>query len=171
MNADAIGGATARKDPRRDCWRTPAAFSSLVRNHLLCTWDASGRGPDEWAHGFAAGNTGDALANPWPDDQVVFVNAPFSLMAEWALRIVLHAGPVAVLCPLRPSSSWFDLLIGTPCRRAFPIWTTPKGWRPVPTTAGVELLFLRKRVAYEPPPGIKKSSPSFDSCLILRGGA
>ena len=171
MNAAAIGGAKARKDPRRDCWRTPAAFSALVQNHLLCAWDASGRGPEEWAHGFGWGNVGDAITNTWPIDRVVFVNAPFSLMGEWAARIVRHAGPVVVLCPLRPSSAWFDLLIGTPAHLAFPPWgVPPTGWRHMPTGRGVELILLRKRVAYDPPPGGKKSSPSFDSCLVLRGG-
>lgn len=33
----------------------------------------------------------------------------------------------------------------------------------------VELWLLPVRVAYEPPPGIAASSPTFDSCVVVRG--
>jgi hypothetical protein len=176
VNGGNWGGAAATNDPRRDTWRTPDWLLQIVQD-LGCSWDASGRGPDEWAHGFAAGNVGDALANPWPDDRGVFINPPFSVATLWVDRIVAHKGDVALLCKLTPSTGWWRRAAAaiegaTPHATAEPaiVGKGREAVRLVPFASGVFLGLFPYRVQYVPPEGIKASSCNFDSCLILRGG-
>lgn len=177
VNANAIGGAVATGEPRRDNWRTPSSIiEAMIAKFGPRLWDASATGPSQWATG--EGNTGDALVNQWPSDRLVFSNPPFSRMGEWASRIVRHSYPTLTLCPLRPSSAWWRLLVSVSCVRHYPARGSERwgsvGVRSVEveqTNGAVLLILFDRRVAYLPPPGVNASSPAFDSCLILRGSA
>ena len=167
-------GAKSSKDSSRDNWRTPKWLMDVLHAEFPMLWDATGRGPDEWAHGCEDGSTApDALAAEWPTHRQVFCNPPFSQMKEWAPRIASHPGTIVTVCKLAPSAAWFKTLIGDTNRTDVPHQTQlipcDKGMIfSADLLCGVSLWLLPCRVAYEPPPGIKASAPSFDSCVVVR---
>ena len=167
-------GALRSGDPRRDNWRTPKWLMDVLHAEFPMLWDATGHGPDEWAHGCEDGNTAsDALAAEWPTHRQVFCNTPFSRMKAWAPRIAAHHGPTVTVCKLTPGTKWWQTLASRDGNYASGYgvgWLdTPMGRiLRCPLLNDVALWLLPVRVAYEPPPGIAASSPSFDSCVVVR---
>ena len=85
-------GAKSSKDSSRDNWRTPKWLMDVLHAEFPMLWDATGRGPDEWAHGCEDGSTApDALAAEWPTHRQVFHEEDDCLVhrltrADWLAR-------------------------------------------------------------------------------------
>jgi hypothetical protein len=169
-------GATRSRDPSRDNWRTPKWLMDVLHAEFPMLWDATARSESEWAHGCTDGNEyADALSAGlrWPSDRPVFCNPPFSQMKTWAPAIAAHPGPTVTVCKLAPSTEWLKALIGDTNRTDVPHQTQlipcDKGMIfSADLLCGVSLWLLPCRVAYEPPLGVKATSPSFDSCVVVR---
>jgi hypothetical protein len=169
----AAEGAKRSGDSSRDNWRTPKWLMDVLHAEFQYLWDATGHGSDEWAHGCGSGCKGDSHKVTWPTHYPVFCNPPFSEMKAWAPRIAEHPGTIVTVCKLAPSTKWWQTLTSLDSHFASSLgtrWTnTPKGKiSRIGFRDGVDLWLLPVRVAYEPPPGIAASSPSFDSCVVVR---
>jgi hypothetical protein len=165
-------GAKATKDARRDNWRTPQWLMDVLHREFPMLWDATAHGPDEWAHGCEDGNTApNGRVAEWPTHRPVFCNPPFSEMREWSRRIASHPGQTVTVCKLAPSVAWWRTIVGKcggPTTRTRWIRSQRGDIVEADLANSVSLWLLPVRVAYEPPEGIKATSPSFDSCVLVR---
>jgi hypothetical protein len=168
-------GAKASKDSSRDNWRTPKWLMDVLHDEFDILWDATARMREGWAHGCTHGNLAwDSLKIDWPTNVPLFFNPPFSQMKEWAPAIAAHPGPTVTVCKLAPSTKWWQTLTWETRSNAgvaAPRWLSSfdhKTIAIVGISPGVSLWLIPQRVAYEPPPGIKATSPSFETCVVVR---
>jgi phage N-6-adenine-methyltransferase len=138
---DAISkGGKARQE-----WRTPRELGrNLVEAYDLnldaCASAENTLCPVYWSE------ADDALAREW--NGRVWCNPPFSGCRDWVEKAICEVGDgraqcVIMLLPAQVGLSWFTLAVDSA-----PFW------------------LFDKRVKYEPPDGVKASSPAFGSVLF-----
>jgi phage N-6-adenine-methyltransferase len=132
-------------DPRRQEWGTPIHLFRALHKEFSFTIDAAANARNAKLMRYWSPKD-DALRQDWCGERV-WCNPPFANIRPWlakALASVMIGGcPLAVLLlPDATSSEWFDLAT----------WGTVD--------------FFRGRVAYDPPPGIKASTPAGGAMLV-----
>jgi len=79
----------------------------------------------------------------------VFCNPPYSNILPFVVRAMKHGSIWVFILPVRTRSEWFEMLN---------------------QSDRVEFRWLRRRIAFEPPPGVEPSSPRMDTFIaIVRG--
>ena len=138
-------------DTSRDAWRTPRwLFEALDREfHFICDMVA-----DEQNHlcsRYVTTNQ-DALSIKWPREGRLWCNPPFSMLPEFTAKA---AGE---------SSMGVEVVMLVPAHRCEQGW-----WHQYVLGVASEILYIRKRVEYAPPPGVVSSGATFPSCLLVYG--
>ena len=143
-------------DDPRDCWATPLDVFAAIDAALgpfaidLAASAENAKCP-VWF-----GKERDSLTVDWSlalDGKPGFLNPPFSELAAWAHKALMSSGAGADIAMLAPAhrceQPWFqDYVIGK----------------------AQAVYFIRRRVAYVPPPGIAVSSPEFPSMVVWFSG-
>lgn len=134
-------------------WRTPAHILGFVRDVFDREIDldpATNEDNPTYAHAIF---TRDGLEKRWVAD-TIFMNPPWSRKLKlpiepWLVKLrEADAREKIAIIPASVGTGWFHRQVWD----RFWIVCFPKG-----------------RVKYDPPPGIKGTSPSFDSCLVYHG--
>ena len=135
-------------DPDRDSWRTPAELAAVLGTFDLDPCSTAGDHVRARARCRRA-DGGDGLAVPLRAGLRVFINPPYSRgsVAQWAARYVRADLDVTWLVRLAPGAAWWETL----------------------ANASRELWTCRRRVRFEPPPGVMASSPAIETCLVMTG--
>jgi len=128
----------------RDAWATPAWLTALLPHVDLdpCSNPFS-TVKSSRTYSLEAGQ--DGLALPW--DGSVYVNPPFSNILPWAYKLGEHGcdAPAAFLVNADHSTLW---------------------WRELTVSLDHALMF-RKRIQFNPPPGIKPSTNNKAQALLM----
>lgn len=146
----ALSGAIKRTDEfvaERQTWRTPAALFAELRARFCFDVDAAA---DDSNHllpiYWTIRENGIAQLADETNDHRAFVNPPYDDIAPWvdvALVRGYRGALTVLLLPSRTDQAWF-----------------------VRALSG-EIWFSRGRIQFEPPPGVKPSSNSCGSVLVV----
>lgn len=140
MNA----GFNAATD-QNDNWRTPDWLFKALGTEFAFDFDA-------------AADADNHKCADWCDniDEIVltgkervFCNPPYSHIEPFVVRALAGDGVWVFILPVRTRARWFEMLEAA--RRA----------------GRVELRWLRKRIAFDPPPGVEESSPRMDTFIAI----
>lgn len=136
--------APEKPEPIRQTWRTPRWLFEAMNGRCRFTLDAYADEDNALCERFNSRE--EPLRNLWAGERV-FANPPFSRCAE-AVDKALSDEPeaAALVLPANISTRWFQRL-----------------------TEEAEIVSFDRRIAYDPPPGIKPSSPAQASIVALIG--
>lgn len=163
------------RDGDRDAWATPAD----LRRRVLAEWpislDAAAVAETALVPRFLGPGSplgDDALLADWrtlSGDGWVWCNPPFSRLAEFCGKAVDEAHRGARIVMLTPGGrteqAWWHSCVAA-CRICGEVaWAHKRHVGPCRPIGRV--IPILGRVAYEPPPGVEVSSPSFASVLVV----
>lgn len=165
--AGSHGGAT-EEDPSRDNWRTPFWIVEQIRkwHPTEKIFDVACGVEDRLFDDGAKGR--NMLAEAWPDDAVLFLNPTFSNLMQWASKVrAEYEKPrkftLYLITPFRPETGWWDALFYD---AMFTDLWCPRvsgrlvlGWQTEEADDQIMHGVFKDRVAFDPPPGVKKSGP------------
>lgn len=139
--ANRAGGST-------DDWGTPQKFFDLLNQEFGFTLDPCADESNAKCAYFDINDNG--LAQDWGDN-VCFVNPPYSIMKEWALKCVEAAqagATVVVLCAARTDTGWWQML----------------------ASEATKVRFVRGRLSFVGPNGAGQGATFPSSVIILLPG-
>ena len=126
--------------PGFDNWMTPPEMISALESEFGPMWDPCPPNP-----------TQDGLALDWPTDKWVFVNPPYSKIADWTDKCFSEwkkGVSIILLIPARTDTRYFHRnVIGS-----------------------AEVRFVKGRVKFVHPEGIESKSAPFPSILCIYHG-
>lgn len=123
----------------RDCWTTPKPLAQA----LVAEFDLDIDVACSLENCVLAYRLLDGLAAPW--EYPAWCNPPYSNIMPWCQNALASEVPSVLLLPARTASPWFRELV---------------------TNTRVSWWVFRGRVRFDPPEGIKASSPRHDSLLF-----
>ena len=134
--------------PTRDKWETPQWLFDRLDREFSFDLDAAADPHNAKCEKFLV----DALsAEEWPGNGTVWINPPYSTIRDWLPRIRKEAShrDVVILIPSRTETDWWHEQI----------------------MKADEIRFIRGRVAFVPPPGLKLppagNRPVFASVVVI----
>ncbi len=131
----------------RDCWMTPPWLCSQLGKMMGVTFTLDAFASNYNALCMRYNSIKDDTPREWHEP--TFANPPYTRegFAEMLRQAKKAAAPFACVVPPRVRSPWFREMVEGGCS----VW--------VPT----------KRVAFVPPPGVKSSSPRYDTVVLVSG--
>lgn len=150
---DMFCDASELENVDRDCWTTPDRIYLPLHEEFGFGWDLAASAENSKCGSFYTIDD-DALAQDWTALKLpAWCNPPFSRLSEFvdkaadATAVSRDAPIIVMLMPSnRNDQDWFhDHVI----------------------ECAAEVRMIRGRVAYNPPPGVKATSPSFGSQVVI----
>jgi phage N-6-adenine-methyltransferase len=139
MPNDGYNAATDQNDN----WRTPDwLFKAL---EIEFAFECDGAADAENAKCALWSN--NIIEDPPPAGLRVFCNPPYSNIMPFVVRALASLDLWVFILPVRTRAAWFEML-----------WTARRR---------VELRWYRKRIAFDPPPGVEPSSPRMDTFIAI----
>ncbi len=137
----------------RDCWETPLPLFELLDDEFAFTLDAAAKMCNRKCMDFLGPDNDDpakqdALGTPWRNN-VVWLNPPYSDVFPWVHKAYIESqlgATVVVLVKNDPSTAW---------------------WVEWAMRATEIRLLIGARVQFVPPEGVKKSSNSHTSAVLI----
>lgn len=132
--------AETRQD---DNWRTPAWLFKALDTEFLFDVDGAADESNKLCPIFVSDiNHCDFITY----GSRVFCNPPYSNIAPFVNRSLTQTGLWVFALPVRTRSDWFELLVNS---------------------GRAELRWFRKRIAFDPPPGVEASSPRMNTFIAV----
>lgn len=133
---------------QNDNWRTPAWLFKALDTEFAFDCDAASDGTNSLCESWI-GDINNAIANGFPICSRYFCNPPYSNIEPFVRAALDNPWLWVFILPVRTRSAWFELLY---------------------RSERVEFRWLRKRIAFDPPPGVEASQPRMDTFIaVVRG--
>lgn len=130
---------------QNDNWRTPDWLFKALDTEFALDFDAAADEANAKCEMFS----NDIEEFGVPAGTNVFCNPPYSNILPFVIRALMGTNPWVFLLPVRTRSAWFELL--------------ERGRQ----KGRVEFRWFRKRIAFDPPPGVEPSSPRMDTFVAI----
>lgn len=129
---------------QNDHWRTPAWLFKALDMEFAFECDAACDATNQLCEHSGIGNIDEMGATLWDR---YFCNPPYSNIEPFVDAALANPSTLwAFILPVRTRSAWFERLRNSP---------------------RVEFRWLRKRIAFDPPPGVEPSSPRMDTFIAI----
>jgi len=128
---------------QNDNWRTPAWLFKALDTEFLFDVDGAADESNKLCPCFVRDiRNNDGFTN----GARVFCNPPYSNIDPFVRRALAGSDLWVFILPARTRAAWFEALIHSP---------------------RTEVRWLRKRIAFDPPPGVEASSPRMDTFIAV----
>lgn len=134
-------GYTVETD-QNDNWRTPPWLFKALDCEFALDFDAAA----DNGNALTGMSTHDIESADVPPGVRVFCNPPYSNIMPFVTRALAWPNLWVFILPVRTRAAWFELLVNSP---------------------RVEIRWLRRRIAFDPPPGVNPSSPRMDTFIAI----
>ena len=130
----------------RQTWRTPDTLFDGLHSEFNFTLDAAANAWDSKCDKYISPDE-DSLITPWGHGQIIWCNPPFAQVMPWMKKALVeqtNRNDIVFLLKAATDTRWFHQYV-------------------IPYA---EWWLFDGRVHFEPPPGIKASTPSFGAMLV-----
>lgn len=127
---------------QNDNWRTPAWLWKALDCEFALDFDAAADQDNAKVGLFTSAIEETTI----PPGVRVFCNPPYSNILPFVVRALAGTHLWVLILPVRTRSDWFEMLVGSP---------------------RVEVRWLRRRIAFDPPPDVEPSSPRMDTFIVI----
>lgn len=159
MTADLFGVEPSEHEGDRDCWTTPDRIYLPLHEEFGFGWDLAASEENTKCPRFFTIDD-DALSRDWTEIALpMWLNCPFSKLPEFVEKA--SASSAAMVTDIRSRA-------GSPIVMLMPSNRNDQDWfHDYVIGVAAEVRMIRGRVAYNPPPGVKATSPSFGSQVVI----